>query len=184
MSKRLAKSFAYSPTTYRIVEGLERIFTPLRYWHRAQYQRHFNKLYKWERIFSGVYPYFGTALKHIPRDRPVGYDNAESAVSLGRQTPMLPSEYPVIYWLSRLLPLNPTLLDLGGHLGLSYEWYKKYDIYPPNLRWIVYDVPAVVLEGQRILKAEPRDTSRQPDSGVYPGTREFLEHYQWTYLRS
>ncbi len=155
MLKRLLKAAAYSPISYRFAEAAEKILPPLRFWHRAQYQRHFNKLYKWERLFHGVYPDSATALQHIPKDRPVGYDNAESAVSLGRQTPMLPSEYPIIYWLSRILPENPLILDLGGYLGLSYDWYKKYDIYPPNLRWIIYDVAAVVEEGRRMLEREP-----------------------------
>lgn len=155
MLKRLMKALAYSPASYRFAEALEQALPPLRYWHRAQYQRHFNKLYKWERLFHGVYPDFATALLDIPKDRPVGYDNAESAVSLGRETPMLPSEYPIIHWLSKLLPTNPNILDVGGYLGFSYDWYKKYDIYPPALRWTIFDVPAVVDEGKRMMEREP-----------------------------
>ena len=155
MLKRLMKAIAYSPTSYRFAEAVERALPPLRYWHRAQYQRHFDKLYKYERLFQGVYPDSAAAVRHIPKQRPVGYNNPESAVSLGRGTPMLPSEYPVIYWLSRLLPENPAIFDLGGYLGLSYDWYKKYDIFPADLRWVIYDVPAVVDEGRRMLEREP-----------------------------
>jgi putative methyltransferase (TIGR04325 family) len=155
MLKRFMKALAYSPAIYGFAETLERLLPPLRYWHRAQYQRHFDKLYKYERLFQGVYPDPARALLNIPKNRPVGYNNSVSAVSLGRGTPMLPSEYPIIYWLSRILPQSPTILDLGGYLGLSYDWYKKYDIYPANLRWTIYDVPAVVEEGRRMLEREP-----------------------------
>jgi putative methyltransferase (TIGR04325 family) len=158
MLRRLAKSLAYAPQTQRFAERLEILFPPLRVWHRAQYQRHFQKFYAWERLFQGVYPSAETALTQIPKDRPIGYDNPEAAQFLGRTSPMLPSEYPILFWLGKLLQQNPTILDLGGYLGLSYNWYKPYSIYPPDLRWTVYDVPSVVQSGLSILAREPDPT--------------------------
>jgi len=155
MIKRFAKGLAYSPRVIRFVEALEAKAPFLRQWHRMQYQRHFEKVYQYERIFSGVYPDYATALSHIPKDRPVGYDNPETATFLGRTSSMLPSEYPVLFWLAQILRDNRTVFDFGGYLGLNYNWYQRYRIYPPNMFWTIYDVPAVVLEGQRILETEP-----------------------------
>ena len=155
MLRRLAKSLAYAPQTQRIAERLETLIPPLRVWHRSQYQRHFQKFYAWERLFHGVYSSADEALKHIPKDRPIGYDNPEAAKFLGTHSPMLPSEYPILFWLAKLFQENPTILDLGGYLGLSYNWYKPYAIYPPALRWIIYDVPSVVESGLAILAREP-----------------------------
>jgi putative methyltransferase (TIGR04325 family) len=155
MIKRLAKGIAYSPRTVRFVERLEARLPFLRQWHRMQYQRHFDRVYQYERIFNGVYPDYASALAHIPKDRPVGYDNAGAATFLGRTSAMLPSEYPVLFWLAQVLPDNPAVFDFGGYLGLNYNWCRRYNIHPPNLRWTIYDVPAVIREGQQILEREP-----------------------------
>jgi len=155
MLKQFAKGIASSPRVVSFVERLEARAPFLRHWHRMQYQRHFEKVYKYERIFSGVYPDHATALSHIPKDRPIGYDNPETSNFLGRTSPMLPSEYPILFWLSQLLRNHPAVFDFGGYLGLNYNWYRPYNIYPPNLRWTIYDVPAVIREGQRILETEP-----------------------------
>ena len=156
MLRRLARSLAQSPRVLAATERLEAAFPPLRIWHRAQYHRHFQKFYPWERLFSGVYPTFAEALAHIPKDRPIGYDNPETATFLGTSSPMLPSEYPVLFWLTRLLSEEAnTVFDFGGYLALGYNWYRPFNILPPNIRWTIYDVPAVVAEGKRILDQTP-----------------------------
>lgn len=155
MLRRFMKAVAYSPTTYRFAEALERALPPLRYWHRAQYQRHFEQMSTYDRRFSGVYPTFDAAKSEIPSSRPVGYDNLETSTFLGREAPLLPSEYPVLFWLSRLFPESPRVFDFGGYLGVLYNAYRRFDIYPPNLDWTVYDVPAVVAAGESILLNEP-----------------------------
>ena len=155
MLRRLTKSLAHSPKVWRLMDRAESLLPPLRVWHRAQYQRHFQRFYAWERLFSGVYPTREAALAAIPQDRPVGYDNPEAAEFLDRPTPMLAAEYPILFWLTRLLPQNPHVFDLGGNHALAYNWYKPYEIFPPTLRWTIYDVPAVVASGNRLLERRP-----------------------------
>lgn len=152
---RFVKSLAYSSRTIRFIESLEDNLSFVRQWHRVQYQRHFEKITEWERIFSGVYPDFATAQLSIPKGHFVGYDNPKAAVFLGRKSSLLPSEYPTLFWLSLLLRSNTTVFDFGGYLAILYNTYKRFGIYPPDLRWTVYDVPAVVAEGQKILEEEP-----------------------------
>ena len=138
------------------LERLETLLPPLRVWHRAQYHRHFLKFYPWERLFAGVYPTFDAALAAIPANRPIGYDNPTAATFLGRTGPMLPSEYPALFWLSQLFNQQASsVFDFGGYLALGYNWYRPYNLFPEDLRWTIYDVPAVIAEGNRILAAEP-----------------------------
>ncbi len=158
MLRRLAKIVAYSPRIQSLMERVEIFVPPVRIWHRAQYERHFRKFYPWERLFQGVYPTYAAALEAIPKDRPVGYDNAAAATFLGQHSPMLPSEYPILFWLTRLLgdpAVKPSVFDFGGSLGLGYNWYRPYGILPPDLQWTIYDVPAVVEAGKEILAREP-----------------------------
>ncbi|MEO6803914.1 MAG: methyltransferase, TIGR04325 family [Granulicella sp.] len=153
--RQFIKSIAYSSKTIRVLERLEEDLPYLRQWHRMQYQRHFEKALKWERIFSGVYPDFRTAQSHIPKNLLVGYDNPETATFLGRKCQLLPSEYPVLFWLSRLFQDNHSIFDFGGYIGILYNTYRQFNIYPQNLQWTVYDVPAVIAAGQQILDNDP-----------------------------
>jgi putative methyltransferase (TIGR04325 family) len=137
------------------MDRVEDVIPGLRAWHRAQYRRHFTKYSQWERLFHGVYATWHEALSAIPAGRPVGYDNPETATFLGSESPMLPSEYPVLFWLASLLREETQVFDFGGYLGLSYRWGKPYGFYPANLRWTVYDVPAVVRAGEAMLLRAP-----------------------------
>jgi putative methyltransferase (TIGR04325 family) len=166
------------------LDRIEDTVPGLRTWHRAQYRRHFEKFYQWERLFHGVYPTWAAAVADIPNGRPIGYDNPESSTFLGRSSPMLPSEYPILFWLASLLREQHTVFDFGGYLGLSYNWYRPYLTYPESLRWIVYDVPAVVREGQQILAREPDahlqftdDFTRAAEAGILlaSGSLQFAE---------
>src|SRR3546814_7773282 len=60
------------------------------------------------------------------------------------------SDYPVVYWLSRIFGEgNDKVFDLGGHLGQAYYGFSGYLEYPDGLEWRVQDVPAVVEAGRQ-----------------------------------
>jgi putative methyltransferase (TIGR04325 family) len=112
------------------------------------YGRYFNRTRGTVRLFSGIYPDFKTAERAIPRDRLVGFDNAPSAKRVAHDLfRVFPFDYPILFWLSRLLPDCKTLFDWGGNIGISYFAFRKHLRYPPDLTWLVSDVPAVVEEG-------------------------------------
>ena len=148
-----------SPHTKKLVDTIEALVPPIRIWHRLQYEEHFLRVAKWERLFSGVYPTFAAAAAKIPAGRKNGYDNPESAIFLGHKASIQISDYPVLFWLSRLLPQHPNVFDFGGYLGISYYSFDKLLDYPPNLNWTIYDVPAVASAGTK-LSAE-KDLRRQ-----------------------
>ncbi|MDP9064818.1 MAG: methyltransferase, TIGR04325 family, partial [Pseudomonadota bacterium] len=137
------------------------------------------------RIFSGIYPDFKAALRAIPAALPVGYDNGPSARRVAHDLfRIFPMDYPVMFWLGRLLPDCRLLFDWGGNIGLSYFGFRKHISYPAELTWLVSDVPAVVAEG--IATAEANDSpglsftttlERLPDADILlaAGAIHFIE---------
>ena len=127
--------------------------TPL----RSVYVRHFKALEGPRlRLFSGIYPDFNTAIQAIPAFRLVGYDNTPSARRLSHDLFRIFSmDYPIIFWLSRLLAGSRLLFDWGGNIGISYFAFRRLLSYPPDLEWLVNDVPAVVQEGVSTAKRHP-----------------------------
>jgi putative methyltransferase (TIGR04325 family) len=59
------------------------------------------------------------------------------------------NDYPLLFWLSRVLPAAGRVFDFGGHIGLARCSFDRYLRFPEALVWEVCDVPAVVEEGRR-----------------------------------
>jgi putative methyltransferase (TIGR04325 family) len=107
------------------------------------------------RRFHGIYADFATARRAIPPDRLEGYDNEPSATLLAdERLRVIPLDYPILFWLEKLLPCCRLLFDFGGNVGISYFGFRKYLSYPAQLTWLVEDVPAVVQAGKRLARAE------------------------------
>jgi putative methyltransferase (TIGR04325 family) len=119
------------------------------------YAAHFNGAAGESRLFRGIYPTFAEASRHVPANRLEGYDNEPSAQRLVHERlHVSPLDYPVMFWLARLLPECRLLFDFGGNVGISYFAYRRYLGYPVDLSWLVYDVPAVVEAGRGIAYEE------------------------------
>lgn len=157
--KQAIKAILLSPTAKHIVDKVERAVPLIRNWHRFEYEQHFMRVTGWERLFSGVYPSFAAANAAIPAGRNNSYDNPASATFLGYKSSIRSSDYPVLFWLEKLLPQNPSVFDFGGYLGISYYSYQKLLDYPANLQWTIYDVPAVVDAGRKL--AQEKEERRQ-----------------------
>ena len=83
-------------------------------------------------------------------EAPASYD-IEDAGRLYRERleRVVVSDYPSIYWLSRLLAAGERkVFDLGGHIGISYYGFRRYIAYPAGLQWLVHDLPAMVKAGR------------------------------------
>ena len=65
-----------------------------------------------------------------------------------------PSDYPVLFHLQRLLNEGSSILDLGGNAGNLFYSYSTFLNFSKSLRWIVYDLPAVVARGRAIASAK------------------------------
>ncbi len=120
-----------------------------------RYKHRFNTASGPVRLFNGIYPDFASASRDIPPDRLQGYDNEASAVRLADERFRIgPSDYPIMFWLQKLLPECKLLFDFGGHVGIGYFGYRKYMEYAPAFTWLVSDVPAVAALGSRLAREE------------------------------
>ena len=124
-----------------------------RYVAHLVYEQHFARASGCQRLFHGVYATFDEAKRAAPKTKPVRYDDAAFGYEKHHRS-ILPSDYPVIYWMSRILPQSSSVVDFGGNVGMAFYSYQKYVTYPAHLCWLVYDLPEVVEAGQRIHRQE------------------------------
>lgn len=134
--------------------------------------------------YSGVFQTFEEARAAAPSGRQVGYDSAELASwyreRLGR---VFVEDYPLLFWLQRLLPELKHVFDFGGHVGLHYfGWGTKLQ-WPKSLKWTVSEVPAVVDSGRVLAKergATQLDFTTRPEDA--DGADLFLASGSLQYL--
>lgn len=152
---RSLKSVIVSKPAQALTLWVEAHVPLVRQWHRFEYEEHFYRISEWERLFYGVYPDFASAQRAIPKTFLSGYDHPETATFLGRRLGIRSSDYPILFWLTRLFAENDKLFDFGGYLGISYWSYEPLLKYPTSLRWTVCDLPAVVEKGKELLLSRP-----------------------------
>ncbi len=105
----------------------------------------------YKRLFRGLYKDFAAAAAAAPKTLPLGYDNEATARLLENERHrVVASDYPVMFWLQLVLSSVTTVLDFGGNVGISYYGFGRLMDFPKSLRWVVYDVPAVVARGREI----------------------------------
>ena len=122
---------------------------------RAAYEGYFESVGGHQRVFRGLYPDFASAAADAPPGKQVGYDGDATATRHAHERHFLfPSDYAVLFWLSRLICGATLLFDLGGDVGARYLAFRKYLTYPENLTWLVNDIPAVVALGRTIAEQE------------------------------
>lgn len=127
-------------------------------WRRARYDREFATT-TGHNTYRGIFASYAEAEASAPRNKPVSYDNAQSAtLYVERMRRMLPSDYPVVFWLRERFDQGARrVLDVGGNIGNSYYAYEKYLRYPNDLQWMVHDLPAVHAVGRTLaLEHDPR----------------------------
>lgn len=139
------------------IERIESKLPLLTRLHGVVYERRFARSSQWARIFRGVYGSFEEAIQAAPKSLPVGFDNRTAATFLIQDDwKVLPSDYPVMFWLSRVLPESKLLFDFGGYVGISYYSYEKYLRYSEELDWKVSDVPEVTRAGVELAARKGR----------------------------
>jgi putative methyltransferase (TIGR04325 family) len=138
--------------------------------------------------YYGRYDTFAQAKAHAPPTLPTDFDT-QAAGQLYRHflDRLRVTDYPVLYWLSRLLA-EPgcRVFDLGGHIGTSYYAYRPYLDYPVDMRWLVHDVPAVLAAGRawarehdpehRLAFTGAPDEADGYDLLITSGTLQYLDY--------
>ncbi len=82
----------------------------------------------------------------------------------GLETLLRHYDYPLLFWLSQLLPQNPRLLELGGSIGHLYFTSKKYMQHPDSLDWTIAELPEAVKLGNEIAQQRGATQLRFIDS--------------------
>lgn len=119
-------------------------------WREQRYARWFSKPEAYP-SFRGTYQSMQQAALAAPATLALGCESASYADHhVDRVNKVYLHDYPVMLWLSRLLPSANHIFDLGGNVGIHYLSYRKYVAYPPGIRWTVCDVPNVIAVGQRL----------------------------------
>src|SRR5262245_20211346 len=120
----------------------------------ADYARSFARMPKNQ--FRGVYASFAEAEASLPSSSKVGYDHDEMAgLYRHRMAKANQSDYAVLFWLRKILDEQSFVFDFGGHVGISYHGWRQYLDYRPGMRWLVYDVPAIVKIGADLARERP-----------------------------
>jgi putative methyltransferase (TIGR04325 family) len=108
--------------------------------------------------FRGVYRSFAEAEAAIPPGELVGYDHIELAgLYRHRMEKANQSDYAVLFWLKGQLDATSFVFDFGGHVGVSYHGWRNYLNYPKGMRWLVYDMPAIVKVGAELAAERPSE---------------------------
>lgn len=108
--------------------------------------------------FRGVHASFADAEATIPKGSRVGYDHDLLAgMYRDRIQKACQSDYAMLFWLRDLLDDTTRLFDFGGHIGVSYYGWQHYLDYPPGMRWLICDMPAIVREGRTFAEAHGAD---------------------------
>lgn len=128
----------------------------IKQWRSKKYDNRFNHAEQ-VNLFRGVYSTPQAAVAALPSSKPAGYDHDAPATMYDERTRQIyPSDYPILFWLQKLLSEScNSVFDIGGHIGVGYYAYQQYINYPAALQWCVSDVPAVVEHGRKL--AEQRD---------------------------
>ena len=111
--------------------------------------------------FRGVFASFAEARASAPQTKPVGFDSiACTHEHSDRRRGVSSCDYPVLFWLSRILAPNSRLFDLGGHVGGQFYGFSHYLHYPPDFVWTVLDLPKVIEFGRDLAVQEHADALR------------------------
>jgi putative methyltransferase (TIGR04325 family) len=103
--------------------------------------------------FRGVYASYASAQASLPAGALQGFDHA-SVAEYFVDTHMVfnPSDYPVLFWLSKLLKNGDMLFDFGGGVGQSFYLYKRFLCFPERMRWLVCEVEALARRGAQLAE--------------------------------
>ncbi|GAC1362279.1 MAG: hypothetical protein NVSMB42_21870 [Herpetosiphon sp.] len=136
--------------------------------------------------FRGVFASVEEAAAAAPRTKPIGYDNPELAQEYKRSLDktVRSYDYPILFWLEKLMKDGVKVFDLGGNVGIHFYAYERYLNCPPDIRWTVCDLPAIVKAGEELAHEEGRtelaftcrhDALAEADIFLASGSIQYIE---------
>jgi putative methyltransferase (TIGR04325 family) len=132
------------PVLRGLAETARATLTPLK--AAGGRMRYFSPL---PRRFTGVYDSYENAFATAMKMSLAGYDHKEVAgIAFDVMCRLAPWDYPVLFWLEKVIPGAGSLVDAGGHMGTKYRAFRAPLELDNEFRWIVYDLPAIVRAGR------------------------------------
>lgn len=109
--------------------------------------------------YRGVFHTWAGASRAASNKRSADYDviNANKANNPEREKQKLntwfhDADYPLLYWLSRIIGPECTVLDLGGSIGhFFYSIQNKVEL-PKTLRYVIAELPSAVSLGTEVSR--------------------------------
>lgn len=142
----------YVPPKVLDLVAAARRFPPFESFLRARYEREFATARN-ANLFRGIFRTTAEAAASAPAGQALGYDHPDpAALYRERMSQIYPTDYPVLFWLGKILGEVRTVFDLGGHIGVARYAYDRYLEFPAGLAWEVCDVPAVVESGAQLAR--------------------------------
>jgi len=107
----------------------------------------------------GVFDNFRDAARAAPKRALRGYDHQTVAAEFreGLDAPLNAIDFPLLFHLPGLLRPGATVLDFGGAVGTHYLRYRT-QIPLDDVRWVVWDLPAMVAAGRDVCADFPNVT--------------------------
>ncbi len=104
-----------------------------------------------EPYLSGAFSTLEEAKASLPPEVQPGYDSDDmTEVAKDMMLSMLGWDYPVVFWMDRLLRTHGSfsLLDAGGHIGTKHHAFGPY-LDLGQIDWTVWDLPALLRAGRK-----------------------------------
>ena len=143
------------------------------------------EFYKRSPACLGTYKTFAQALQDAPPGKLIGHNHSDISefykLSVDNRNP---ADYPILFWLSRLLPETKLVFELGGSVGVGYYSFRRYIPFPPQVRWVISEVSDAVRLGREIAQERnesrltftvEREVEENPDIYATFGTLQYIE---------
>lgn len=124
---------------------------PIKWYRTRKYRQKFINARGWQGLHYGIFDSFAQARSAVPADV-AGWlpDDEDWYASKYQQIEII--DYPVLFWLQRIIKPGSTLFDFGGHVGVTYTKYASYLDYPTDFRWLVGEQSVVVKQAKKIFE--------------------------------
>ncbi len=120
--------------------------------------------------FCGAYDSREMALAALPKSKQAGYDDESVAdVSFVQMCDRMSWDYPLIFWLERLLGDDNVVIDAGGHMGTKFIAFSDV-LDLRKVAWTVYDLPGIVraARDRQIAGDVPKEIEFVSDTNALP----------------
>jgi putative methyltransferase (TIGR04325 family) len=100
----------------------------------------------------GVFDSFQEAWKAARKARGAGHEHPDDVtIHLNLARSLRPSDYAVLYWISRIGAGDLKLFDFGGNAGNLYYSYSPFLREQfQNIEWTVFDLPPILDQGRKL----------------------------------